>query len=109
MSKPDVPHAKVVEIAETCRQLMKLTDEKHITIATMIRACVQRIEAPAPQYRGRICTHRELTEAMRQWRDDKVAAVASLKQLAQQLEDNATKASGTLTLSNEGTESCSSE
>lgn len=91
--KPDVPHAKVVQIAQNYNELMRLQREKDATMAVMIRECMRRIEAAS-------AGHWDI-EDQRKAKRERAEAIAGLKAIVDQLEAS-TKASGTLTLSNEG-------
>lgn len=76
--RPDVPFAKVKEIADSYRALRELELKKFSTMALMIRACLQRLDRKPTGF--------ERTEDLRRNRAEREQALKGLRDLATMLE-----------------------
>lgn len=84
--QPDVPHAKVQQIADNVHQLMALKIKQQATQAELIRWALHAIDKPRPDYhRGRYDTYGDHREATAKWKKDGVLAREALAWLADKL------------------------
>lgn len=84
LPRPPVPHATVVQIADAHRELTLLHMKQATTMATMIRACLSRIQAES---RG----HWDI-DAHRKAKRERAEALKGLADLATMLEAKGTPA-----------------
>lgn len=94
-----VPREKVIQLAESYRQLMHLKIEQHATMALMIRGCIAKIRQDgrdSPAYR-RASGFTAGNAALREHKREQAMAFLHLEWLATQLENEA----GSLDLSHE--------
>lgn len=76
--KPPVPHATVVQIADAHRELTLLNMRQATLMATMIRACLQKIDRKPTGF--------ERSEDLRRNRAEREQALKGLRDLAAMLE-----------------------